>query len=204
MMLEPWIYEEDISPGSSIPQQIERALAESDYFLLFWSIGALNSRWVRAEYDAAFFRRIDEESVLLVPIVLDNTELPPLLKPIAHLDFTEGLNNGISKLRKFFGREGFGPEQPPRRLRAGPACEEKLATLRNMELRLLLKKRFSLTDVREVWMDTFESSFDNDLPGMPVGVAVGEMIIRADQRQLRDELLQSICANRPDVAKNQP
>jgi hypothetical protein len=42
MMLEPWIYEEDISPGSSIPQQIERALAESDYFLLFWSIGAFN------------------------------------------------------------------------------------------------------------------------------------------------------------------
>ncbi|HEU4835112.1 MAG TPA: hypothetical protein VFS90_11875, partial [Pyrinomonadaceae bacterium] len=109
---------------------------------------------------------------------------------------------GISQLRKFFGLEGFGPEQPPRRLRAGPDCEAKLATLRNRDLRLLLKKRFSMTDVREVWIDTFDSSLDNDLPGMPVGVAVGEMIIRADQRLLRDELLQSICANRPDVAKH--
>lgn len=202
MKLVPWLYEENVHPGDSIPGEIDKALAEADYFLLFWSKHALNSRWVRAEYDAAIFRRIDQESVLLVPVLLDGTELPPLLKPISHLDFREGLEKGIARLRKFFGLEGFGPDQPPRRLQVGPSCKQTLAVLRNMDLRLRLKERFSMTDVREVWMDTFNSSVDNDLPGTPLGVAVGEMIIRADQRRLREELLESICANRPDVVKN--
>jgi hypothetical protein len=34
-----------------------------------------------------------------------------------------------------------------------------------------------MSDVREVWIDIFNSSLDNDLPGMPLGVAIGEMIL---------------------------
>ena len=202
MALEPWLYEQDIGPGKSIPQELNKALARAAYFLLFWSEAALNSRWVRSEFDAAFFMRADQESVLIVPVLLDDTELPPLLKPISHMDFRRSINAGIARLRTFFGREGFGPEQPPRPLHPGLSCEDKLAAHRNMELSILLKNRLSLNDVREMWIDTFNSTLDNDLPGVPLGVAVGEMILRADQRRVRADLIQSICANRPDVAQN--
>lgn len=202
MAIEPWFYEDDIDPGDSIPHKLDQALAQVDYFLLFWSAKALNSGWVRAEYDAAFFRRADDESVLIVPVLLDNTELPPLLRAISHLDFRQSIRAGISQLKAFFGREGYGPEQPPRLLKKGPGCEQKLRALPNRELRLRLKARFNMSDVREVWIDTFNSSLDNDLPGMPIGVAVGEMILRADQHRVREDLIRSICANRPDVANN--
>jgi hypothetical protein len=202
MTLEPLLYLEDISPGRSIPQKLNEGLAKADYFLLFWSENALGSRWVQAEHDAAFFKQADEESVLVVPVLLDNTELPPLLKPISHIDFRQSIEAGISQLRTFFGREGFGPEQPPRLLSPGPTCEKKLTTYRNIDLRLHLKGRLSLNDVREIWMDTFNSTLEDELPGKPLGVAIGEMIIRADQRRVRSELHHSICANRPDVAQN--
>jgi hypothetical protein len=202
MGLEPWFYEQDISPGRSIPRELNEALARADYFLLFWSGAALNSRWVQAEFDAAFFERADKESVLIVPLLLDDTELPPLLKPISYVDFRRSVADGIARLRTFFGREGFGPERPPRLLQPGPSCEDKLAAHRNMELRQLLKSRLSLNDVREMWMDTFNSILDNELPGMPLGVVIGEMILRADQRRARGDLIQSICANRPDLARN--
>src|SRR5687768_6746246 len=37
MQFEVWLYEENISAGSSIPRQLDQALGEADYVLLFWS-----------------------------------------------------------------------------------------------------------------------------------------------------------------------
>jgi len=201
MNMAPWLYEQEIHPGDRIPHRLGSGLAKADYFLIFWSADAAKSRWVKSEIDAAFLRWADEESVFLVPVRLDDTELPELLKPIFYMDFRQSINTGISQLRAFFGREGFGPEQPPRLLRPGPACKDKLAPLRNMEMRHLLKARLSLNDVREIWMDVFESRLDDELPGMPLGLAIGEMILRADQRRVRADLIQSICENRPDVGR---
>lgn len=201
MKLEPWFYEQGIKPGDSIAQELNKNLAKADYFLVFWSAQAALSRWVQAELEAAFFRWADKGSVFFLPIRLDNTELPELLKPISYLDFRKGIGEGISDLRKFFGREGFGPEQRPRLLDPSPGCQEKLNSQRNMDLRLRLKSRLTLNDVREIWMDTFESRLDDDLPGSPLGIAVGEMILRADQRRVRSNLIRSICENRPDVAR---
>lgn len=201
MALTPWLDVQQIAPGAQIAQKLNTALASADYFLIFWSANAASSRWVQSEVDAAFFKWADKQSILIIPVLLDNTELPELLKPISYLDFRKSIDGGLSQLRAFFGREGFGPEQPPRRLEIGQSCTDQLAIIRNRDLRLRLKGRLGLNDVREIWMDTFESRLDDDFPNMPVGLSIGEMILRADERRLRHELLQSICANRSDVAK---
>lgn len=201
MALKPWLDVQQIAPGERIPQKLSTALASAGYFLIFWSSSAANSRWVQSEVDAAFFRWADNQSILIIPVLLDNSELPELLKPISHLDFRKNIDSGLAQLRAFFGREGFGPEQPARRLEDGQSCIDQLAMLRNRDLRLRLKQRLGLNDVREIWMDTFESRLDDDFPNMPSGLSIGEMILRADERHLRNDLLRSICANRPDVAK---
>jgi hypothetical protein len=202
MALEPWLYEQNINPGDDIPQKLNDGLAWANYFLIFWSANAAKSRWVQSEINSTFFRWADKESVLILPIRLDDTELPELLRPISYMDFRQSIDDGVSQLRLFFGREGFGPEQPPRLLYPGLQCMEKLAALRNMELRLLLKARLTLNEVREIWIDVFESRLDDDLPNVPLGLAIGEMILRADQRRVRVDLTQSICANRPDVVRS--
>lgn len=199
MSLESWLYEQNIQFGDDIPQKLNDGLAKANYFLIFWSASAAKSRWIQSEMNSAFVRWADKQSVFILPVRLDDTDLPELLRPISFIDFRQGLDDGISQLRLFFGREGFGPEQPPRLLDRNPLCTEKLNALRNMELRLLLKARLALNDVREIWIDVFESRLDDDLPNMPLGLAIGEMILRADQRRVRADLTASICANRPDV-----
>ncbi|NBQ68786.1 MAG: toll/interleukin-1 receptor domain-containing protein [Nitrosomonadaceae bacterium] len=200
MGLTPWLDDQQIVAGEQIPRKLSAALADSDYFLIFWSANAKSSRWVQLEIDAAFFQWADAQSILIIPVLLDNTDLPELLKPISHLDFRENIETGLTQLKAFFGREGFGPEQPPRLLETGPNCKDQLSALRNRDLRLLLKKRLGLNDVREIWIDTFESRLEDEFPNMPLGLSIGEMILRADERRLRDDLLESICANRSDVA----
>lgn len=197
--LDPWLYQQDIVPGDRIPGKLSTGLANASYFLLFWSRHSVQSRWVQSEVDVALFRWADEKSVLIVPMRLDDTELPELLRPISSMDFREGLESGLLQLRRFFGREGFGPDQPPRLLTRGAGCKDKLASLRDMDLRLLLKSRLALNDVREIWMDAFQSRLDDELPGVPLGVAIGEMLIKSTRHRVRGDLLQSICANRPDV-----
>jgi hypothetical protein len=202
MALRPWLDVQQIVAGERIAQKLSSALANADYFLIFWSANAAGSRWVQSEMDAAFFKWADTHSILIIPVLLDNTELPELLKPISHLDFRQNMDAGLSQLRAFFGREGFGPEQPPRLLETGPSCTDQLGVLRNRDLRLRLKERLGLNDVREIWMDTFASRLDDEVPNMPLGLCIGEMILRADERRLRDDLLQSICANRSDIANS--
>lgn len=199
--LEPWLDQEQIRPGDRFFDAIGDGLAAAAYYLLFWSANAAQSGWVRAELDASFLRWADERSLVLVPLWLDDTALPELIRPISHVDFRPGFDAGIGPLRKFFGREGFGPEQPPRLLRPDSDCPEKLGAMRNMDLRLLLKARCSLNDVREMWMDVLESRLDDEAPNLPLGLAIGELIMRADQRRVRAELMRSICANRPDIIR---
>ena len=197
-----WIDEGEITPGQHITSKIDEGLAKANYFLTCWSAAAAASTWVRTEYSAVFMRWADDKSLLIIPVRLDDTELPSLLRPIYALDFRAGFDAGVAQMRGFFGREGFGPEQPPLMLATSRACTAVLGAMRNNELRLLLKSRVSLNDLREMWMDTFDSRLDDEIANYPLGLAAGEMLLRADQRQLRAQLLGSICANRPDVAKN--
>jgi len=200
--IETWLDRDQIVGGDRLVEAIGEGIARAGYCFLFWSATAARSRWVQSELDAAYLRWADARSLLLVPLRLDDTPLPELLKAISYLDFRVSPDDGIAQLRKFIGKEGFGSEQPPRLLHADPTCPERLGAMRNMELRLLLKSRCSLNDVREMWMDTFDSRLDDELPNLPLGLAIGELLLRADQRRVRSDLFHSICANRPDVVSH--
>ena len=81
-----WFDEWKVLPGDSIPGSINKGLKTFDVFVLIWSRAASNSRWVNSEIEAAVARRIDDESIRLIPVVLDETPLPPILAPIRYID----------------------------------------------------------------------------------------------------------------------
>lgn len=86
-----WFDEWTVRPGDSIPAAVEDGLVGFDIFALVWSQGASQSRWVRTEMDAALDRWMKKESCRLVPIRLDDTPIPQLLRSIRYLD---GRNRG--------------------------------------------------------------------------------------------------------------
>src|SRR5262249_51725712 len=147
----------------------------------------------RATWSASALARLiaeaEQHATLVVPVRLDDTELPGLLGSVASIDARGGADAELAALREFLGREGFGPERRPRQLGPRPrsmaSCRDTLGAMQNMALRVYLKARLSLNDVREVWMDTFASRLDDDLPNAPLGLALGELLLRADQRRAR-------------------
>lgn len=74
-----WFDEWQLRPGDSITGGIEAGLSRSDVFVLVWSSDASLSKWVGAEVRAYLRRRVDNESLRIVPVMIDTTPLPALV-----------------------------------------------------------------------------------------------------------------------------
>lgn len=82
-----WIDDWEIRAGDSIPGKVSEGLTMYDTFVLVWSSHASRSPWVGTELDTAIQRRSTEASVRIIPVRLDQTDLPPLLRPLKRLDY---------------------------------------------------------------------------------------------------------------------
>lgn len=85
-----WFDEWTIRPGDSIPGAIDGGLARFNIFVLVWSEAASKSRWVKTEMEAAVTRWIKDDSIRLIPVVLDKTPPPALLGSLRYIDGTDG------------------------------------------------------------------------------------------------------------------
>jgi hypothetical protein len=74
-----WFDEWKLRPGDSLVGGIERGLAEANVFVLIWSKHAAKSKWVGTEVRAYLRRRVDDGTLRIVPVMLDNTPLPVLV-----------------------------------------------------------------------------------------------------------------------------
>ncbi len=71
-----WFDEWNLRPGDSIIGGIENGLTNCDVFVLIWSLAAQRSNWVGAELRAVLSRRIGDNSLRIVPVLVDGTPLP--------------------------------------------------------------------------------------------------------------------------------
>jgi TIR domain-containing protein len=79
--IDVWLDDWEIAAGDSIPGKVNEALVLVDTVVVLWSGNAAGSRWVDAELATALDRQLSEGSVRLIPIRLDDTKLPALLRP---------------------------------------------------------------------------------------------------------------------------
>lgn len=93
-----WVDHSDITPGDSIPSAINTALAAADIFVPIMTPHYVNSRWCTAELDAFIMRLHSDSSVFAIPILLTSCDIPPLLRSIQYVDFTDSFDSGFLRL----------------------------------------------------------------------------------------------------------
>lgn len=74
-----WFDEWNIRPGESLVGGIEEGLKTAEKFVLIWSQNAARSKWVGTEVRAYIRRRVDNETLKIIPVLVDETELPVLV-----------------------------------------------------------------------------------------------------------------------------
>lgn len=88
--IEVWIDEAELKIGDSLVRTIEHGLDSSDFIVFFISGNSLRSHWTRQELNVALTRQVSGEGgAVLLPVLLEDVELPPLLRSVAYLDLRD-------------------------------------------------------------------------------------------------------------------
>lgn len=90
--VDVWLDQERIHFGDSIPAKISEGLASSDVVLILVSSNFIKSSWCRAEYEPILSKEINDDRVYVIPVRLDDSELPPMLSAKLYVDFTQGID----------------------------------------------------------------------------------------------------------------
>ena len=96
-----WIDKKEVRPGDSFLAKMNEGLAAASYMVLLVSASSSQSRWVRREWMAA----LASNGTVVLPALLPDGEMPPLLRDIVYLDFRSGSETGLKQLAEFFRRE---------------------------------------------------------------------------------------------------
>lgn len=83
-----WIDEAEINIGDSLIEKIRDGLDQVDFVAALISAASANSEWVKKELDIASNREIDEKRVIVLPLMIDNVDLPGFLRGKYYGDFT--------------------------------------------------------------------------------------------------------------------
>jgi len=96
-----WLDKDSIKPGSNWVKEIERGLDSADFVAFFISPSSVQRKsWVQQEMKIALHRQVSgERGAFLLPILLEHTDVPPLLRNIQWLDMTDkNVEKAVSKL----------------------------------------------------------------------------------------------------------
>lgn len=103
-----WMDEKSISSGTNYTTAILNGIHEAEIYLVFLSENSIKSRWVEAEIDFALKEKIERKKLIIVPVRLDDAEVPVPLSNIDYVDARFSLVGAADELAKKFGSEANG------------------------------------------------------------------------------------------------
>lgn len=93
-----WVDAFDILPGESIVSKINEGLENCEFILLFLSKNSIKSNWVMKEWETILWDEINYNKVKIIPIKLEDCEIPKILQTKKYIDFSNDYNIGINQL----------------------------------------------------------------------------------------------------------
>jgi hypothetical protein len=97
--IDVW-FDKDLQPGMDWMREIERELSSAEFVLYFISPSSVRSSWASQEIQVALHRQISgERGARILPILLEDADVPPLLRSIQWLDMRDGnVDKAVRKL----------------------------------------------------------------------------------------------------------
>lgn len=86
-----WLDQKEILVGDSVAQKIMSGIKECDYFMVVISENSVNSKWVQKELEVALSNELNVEKPKILPIKVDNTDVPEFLKDKLYADFRDNI-----------------------------------------------------------------------------------------------------------------
>lgn len=98
-----WIDAWELAPGDSIAERIDRGIASSDILLVLLSQSSVSSLWVQKELSAALSGELRDRAITVIPALIEDCDIPPLLADRQYLDLRRDRPTAIQRLVEQIG-----------------------------------------------------------------------------------------------------
>ena len=95
-----WLDEAEIFVGDSLIEKIQDGIKNSDFLGVVLSPRSVKSIWVKKEVEAALIQEIEASDAKVLPILIEDCDIPLFLRPKKYADFRtdEAVSNGLDQL----------------------------------------------------------------------------------------------------------
>jgi tetratricopeptide (TPR) repeat protein len=202
--LNVWFDEHELQVGDSIVDGVSEALKKADYLIAVLSKASLASRWAQAELNATLMEEFSSKARAVLPVLIDDCELPPLLKDRVYADFRRGFQPGLQRLLTAFEQEQqSAAAASPAAVTQFPPAAAQLAVMPLADLRRLITRRMSRNELGIIWWAVVGRPLDDDMPGRPLADCVIALLEWAKDHHQLPSLLEEIVKERSDLADNE-
>jgi len=95
-----WYDEWELRGGDSIVDRIQRALSACDVLLVVLSPRSVASEWVKRELNTGLMRELSGHNVVVIPVLIEDCEIPALLEERAYVDLRSNFEDGFLNLHR--------------------------------------------------------------------------------------------------------
>lgn len=95
-----WFDQWELKVGDSLSERIEHGISQSGWLAVVISKNSVSSDWVQKELRAAQARELRDKSVFVLPIIIDDCEIPLFLLDKLYADFRSSYDQGLEALLK--------------------------------------------------------------------------------------------------------
>lgn len=92
-------YDKELVPGEAWGRRLEQQLRSAKYILVLLSPAYVSSKWARRELEIAALSESEGEA-RIVPVLIENTEIPAFLRAKHYADLREDYEGGLALIRK--------------------------------------------------------------------------------------------------------
>jgi TIR domain len=93
-----WYDQWEIKVGDSLRQKIADGISGKDFLAVVLSTASVSSQWVAVELNAALARELKEKDVFVLPLLIEDCEIPVFLQDKKYADFRSEYKSGVDEL----------------------------------------------------------------------------------------------------------
>ena len=98
--IDIWLDEDELRSGDRLTQMIQSGLDAADFMVYFISQDSMKSAWSQRELNMIMMRRLEQKKgAAVLPVRLDDAEVPALLRDVMYLDLRDGdVSRAVARL----------------------------------------------------------------------------------------------------------
>lgn len=93
-----WLDKWEMRVGDSLLNRIQDAITDSSALLVILSPNSVKSEWCNKELNAGLIRELDEKRVIVLPLLIEDCEIPLFLKDKMYADFRTNFDKGLAQV----------------------------------------------------------------------------------------------------------